>query len=85
MSEDKPDMNKWIDGKAIAMCLLIGVSGYFWNESQKSRERFENLIILNDQRLSERSLWIRVTDIRLSIIEKKLGIEPFDQPDFDIK
>ena len=80
----KFDWNSLLDGKVLFMGVLIAISSYFWNENMKSRERFEQLIISNDKRLTERSMWMRVTDIRLSIIERQLGIEPLEVAGLDL-
>lgn len=77
-AKDSIDANKFLDVKVLIMAALMGVITWQWNVNLESRKRFENLIISNDKRLNERAMWMRVTDIRLSIIEKKLGIDPLD-------
>ena len=72
------DANKIIDVKALIMAGLMFVIAWLWNVNQESRKRFEEQIISNDKRLNDRAMWMRVTDIRLSIIEKQLGIDPLD-------
>lgn len=72
------DANKLIDVKNLVMAALMGVVAWQWSVNLDSRKRFEELIISNDKRLTERATWMRVTDIRLSIIEKNLGIDPLD-------
>lgn len=72
------DANKLIDVKNLVMAALMGVVAWQWSVNLDSRKRFEELIISNDKRLTERATWMRVTDIRLSIIEKSLGIDPLD-------
>ena len=79
MSEEPSiDANKLLDVKNLFMALLMGVVAWQFNANMESRKRFEQLIISNDKRLNERAMWMRVTDIRLSILEKKLGIDPLD-------
>lgn len=82
-TEKKFDLNQLFDAKALAMAFLIFVAGYFWTQAEAHRQQWQQIVVQNNERLNERTTWMRVTDIRLTRIEQQLGIQPLEK--FELK